>query len=187
MPDEPEVVGLLALMLLIDARRPARAGPDGSLVPLPEQDRDAVGPRADRRGAGARALVPAAERARPYQLQAAINAVHSDAPSAAQTDWLQILALYDQLMALVPTRWWPSTGPWPWPRPTAPRPRWPLSITSTSTATTCSMPCAPTCCAASAARTRQRAAYDAAIALTGNGAEQDLSASVPVDAAAEGR
>ena len=97
MPDEPEVLGLLALMLLIEARRPARTGADGALVPLPEQDRAlwdgdliAEGQSVVRRCL--RRNVPG-----PYQIQAAINAVHTDAPSADATDWRQILALYDQL------------------------------------------------------------------------------------------
>ncbi|MEU9991135.1 RNA polymerase sigma factor [Streptomyces sp. NPDC048045] len=103
MPDEPEAVGLLALMLLIEARRPARLDAGGTLVPLPEQnrarwDRELIAEGQDlvrrllRRG-----------RPGPYQIQAAINAVHSDAPTAAATDWGQILRLYDQLMALAPT------------------------------------------------------------------------------------
>jgi RNA polymerase sigma-70 factor, ECF subfamily len=103
MPDEPEVRGLLALLLLTEARRPARTGPGGSLVLLPDQDRG----RWDRAMvAEGQELVRACLRlGRPgsYQLQAAISAVHSDAPTAAQTDWSQILALYDQLIALTPT------------------------------------------------------------------------------------
>lgn len=102
MPDEPEVQGLLALMLLTEARRPARTTADGRLVPLDEQDRgrwdrelvdegQALVRRCLRRG-----------RPGPYQIQAAINAVHSDAPTAAATDWAQVLALYDQLMAVAP-------------------------------------------------------------------------------------
>ena len=100
MPDEPEVLGLLALMLLIAARRPARTAPDGSLVPLPEQDRALWDPGEIAEG---QALVRSCLRrnaAGPYQVQAAINAVHADAPSAAATDWCQILALYDQLLDL---------------------------------------------------------------------------------------
>jgi RNA polymerase sigma-70 factor, ECF subfamily len=100
MPDEPEVLGLLALMLLIAARRPARTAPDGSLVPLPEQDRSRWDPGEIAEG---QALVRTCLRRNvpgPYQVQAAINAVHSDAPSAAATDWRQILALYDQLLAM---------------------------------------------------------------------------------------
>jgi len=102
MPDEPEAVGLLALMLLTDARRPARVAADGSLVPLPEQDRD----RWDRDLiAEGHALVRAClRRGRPgaWQIQAAIAAVHADAATAEDTDWSQIVALYDQLLALRP-------------------------------------------------------------------------------------
>jgi RNA polymerase sigma-70 factor (ECF subfamily) len=100
MPDEPEVMGLLALMLLVDSRRAARTTPDGRLVLLADQDRG----RWDRdRIAEGQAIVRRCLRRNqpgPYQLQAAINAVHSDAPTAAATDWRQILALYDQLLAL---------------------------------------------------------------------------------------
>ncbi len=103
MPDEPEVVGLLALMVLIEARRPARTGPDGSLVPLSAQDRS----RWDRQKiAEGHELVRSCLRRNtpgPYQIQAAINAVHADAATAAETDWRQILALYDQLLALDPS------------------------------------------------------------------------------------
>ena len=102
MPDEPEVMGLLALMLLVDSRRAARTTPDGRLVLLADQDRA----RWDRdRIAEGQAIVRRCLRRNqpgPYQLQAAINAVHSDAPAAAATDWEQILALYDQLLALAP-------------------------------------------------------------------------------------
>ena len=103
MPDEPEVMGLLALMLLVDARRPARTTPDGRLVLLADQDRG----RWDReRIAEGQAIVRRCLRHNqpgPYQLQAAVNAVHSDAPAAAATDWRQILALYDQLLAITPS------------------------------------------------------------------------------------
>jgi len=100
MPDEPEARGLLALMLLIDARRPARTGPDGELVRLPDQDRrlwDGA-----RIAEGRQLLRDCLRRGHPgpYQLQAAINAVHADAGSAAETDWPQILQLYDHLAAL---------------------------------------------------------------------------------------
>jgi RNA polymerase sigma-70 factor (ECF subfamily) len=103
MPDEPEAVGLLALLLLTESRRPARTAPDGSPVLLPDQDRS----RWDRELIDeGQALVRACLRRQspgPYQVQAAINAVHSDAATAAETDWSQILALYDHLLALTPT------------------------------------------------------------------------------------
>jgi RNA polymerase sigma-70 factor (ECF subfamily) len=103
MPDEPEVMGLLALMLLTESRRAARTGQDGALVLLADQDRA----RWDRALiAEGQALVRRCLRRGqpgPYQIQAAINAVHSDTATAAATDWAQILALYDQLMAVAPT------------------------------------------------------------------------------------
>ena len=103
MPDEPEPMGLLALMLLIASRRAARTAEDGSLVPLRDQDR-AVWDRT--LIAEGQAIVRACLRRNtpgPYQLQAAVNAVHSDAPTAADTDWGQILALYDQLAGIDPS------------------------------------------------------------------------------------
>jgi RNA polymerase sigma-70 factor (ECF subfamily) len=103
MPDEPEVLGLLALMLLLHSRRAARTTTDGELVPLHEQNRSLWDHDLIEEG---QALVKRCLRRNqpgPYQLQAAINAVHSDAPTAAQTDWTQILALYDQLLAITPT------------------------------------------------------------------------------------
>jgi RNA polymerase sigma-70 factor (ECF subfamily) len=103
MPDEPEALGLLALMLLTEARRPARTDSRGCLVLLADQDRG----RWDRGLiAEGQALVRRClreGRPGPYQIQAAIGAVHSDAETAAATDWGQILALYDQLMAVAPT------------------------------------------------------------------------------------
>jgi RNA polymerase sigma-70 factor, ECF subfamily len=102
MPDEPEAMGLLALMLLTESRRAARTGPDGALVLLADQDRA----RWDRAlmAEGQDLVRRCLRRARPgpYQIQAAINAVHSDAPTADLTDWDQILQLYDQLMAVAP-------------------------------------------------------------------------------------
>jgi RNA polymerase sigma-70 factor, ECF subfamily len=103
MPDEPEVMGLLALLLLIQSRRAARTRPDGTLVLLADQDRSLWD-----RGliAEGQAIVRAClRRNQPglYQIQAAINAVHSDAPTAADTEWRQILQLYDQLLLLAPT------------------------------------------------------------------------------------
>jgi RNA polymerase sigma-70 factor (ECF subfamily) len=103
MPDEPEALGLLALLLLIDARRPARTGPDGSLVRLDDQDRSCWDrSRIDAGQAIVRRLL-ARNQPGPFQIQAAINAVHADAAIAAQTDWGQILALYDQLIGFTPT------------------------------------------------------------------------------------
>lgn len=103
MPDEPEALGLLGLLLLSESRRSARTGPDGVLVPLSEQDRSTwdqaliaegheVVRRCLRRG-----------RPGPYQLQAAIAAVHADARTVQDTDWRQVLALSYNLLALVPT------------------------------------------------------------------------------------
>ncbi|MFE1340869.1 RNA polymerase sigma factor [Streptomyces sp. NPDC058733] len=103
MPDEPEVLGLLALMLLTESRRPARTDASGALIPLPEQDRS----RWDRAlvAEGQELVRRCLRRGRPgpYQIQAAINAVHSDAPTAQDTDWAQILQLYDHLLALAPS------------------------------------------------------------------------------------
>jgi RNA polymerase sigma-70 factor (ECF subfamily) len=103
MPDEPEVLGLLALMLLGESRRAARTTAAGALVPLAEQDRE----RWDRAlVAEGQAIVRAClRRNQPgvYQIQAAIQAVHSDAAAAAATDWRQIVGLYDQLLALDPS------------------------------------------------------------------------------------
>jgi RNA polymerase sigma-70 factor, ECF subfamily len=103
MPDEPEVAGLLALLLLTESRRAARTGPDGSLVLLPDQDRSRWDRDLITEG---QAIVRAClrrNRPGPYQLQAAIAAVHSDAPTAADTDWSQVVALYDQLHTVAPT------------------------------------------------------------------------------------
>ena len=103
MPDEPEVLGLLALLLLTESRQASRISADGSVVLLPDQDRS----RWDRAQiAEGQQLVRACLRRNapgPFQVQAAINAVHSDAATAAATDWSQVLALYDQLLALTPT------------------------------------------------------------------------------------
>ena len=103
MPDEAEVLGLLALLLLTESRRAARTAADGTLVLLPDQDRTGWNRELIAEG---QALVRACLRRNqpgPYQIQAAINAVHSDSPTAAATDWGQILALYDQLLAVNPT------------------------------------------------------------------------------------
>lgn len=103
MPDEPEVLGLLALLLLTESRRPARTADDGSMVLLPDQDRD----RWDRALIiEGQTIVRSCLRRNmpgPFQIQAAIAAVHSDASLAGDTDWRQILALYDQLAAHGPS------------------------------------------------------------------------------------
>jgi RNA polymerase sigma-70 factor (ECF subfamily) len=102
-PDEPEVMGLLALMLLIHSRQDTRTTPEGDLVLLADQDRS----RWDRRLiAEGQAMVRACLRKNqpgPYQIQAAINAVHTDAAGAADTDWRQILQLYDLLLSIAPS------------------------------------------------------------------------------------
>ncbi|HXQ44267.1 MAG TPA: RNA polymerase sigma factor [Acidimicrobiales bacterium] len=103
MPDEPEVLGLLGLLLLIEARRPARTAPDGSLVVLADQDRSLWDRALVAEGQDLVRECLRRNRPGPYQLQAAINAVHSDAPRAPQTDWTQILSLYDRLLALTPS------------------------------------------------------------------------------------
>ncbi|MGD9701169.1 MAG: RNA polymerase sigma factor [Acidimicrobiia bacterium] len=102
MPDEPEAKGLLALMLLSDSRRPARSAPDGTLVRLADQDRSLWDKSLILEG---HELVRACLRRNapgPYQIQAAIAAVHADAATADVTDWAQIVALYDHLYAIQP-------------------------------------------------------------------------------------
>ncbi|MEV4312929.1 DUF6596 domain-containing protein [Actinocrispum sp. NPDC049592] len=103
VPSDGEVAGLLALMLLTDARRPARSGPDGSLIPMDEQDRSLWNQELIAEGV---ALISAAlpvGPTGPYQVQAAIAAVHDEAPSAADTDWPQIVALYEVLLRIQDT------------------------------------------------------------------------------------
>jgi RNA polymerase sigma-70 factor, ECF subfamily len=103
MPREPEVLGLLALMLLTHARRAARSGSEGGvLVPLPEQDRTLWDRELIAEGHGIVRQCLSLHEPGPYQIQAAINAVHAAAATAQSTDWPQILALYDQLLALAP-------------------------------------------------------------------------------------
>jgi RNA polymerase sigma factor (sigma-70 family) len=97
LPDDPEVTGLLALMLLTDARRPARTGPDGELVPLAEQDRTLWNQALIAEGSALLSAVLPRRAVGEYQLQAAIAALHDEAGTAEQTDWPQILALYSLL------------------------------------------------------------------------------------------
>ncbi len=103
LPDELEARGLLALMLLTEARRPARFGPDGEIVLLADQDRSTWDADLAREGRGIIAECMVKRNAGPYQLQAAIAAVHSMAPSLERTAWDQILSLYDALFAQQPT------------------------------------------------------------------------------------
>jgi hypothetical protein len=104
MPDEAEVLGLLALMLLIESRRPAPTAADGALVQLADRDRREWNQAAILEGQRLVRRCLRRNQPGPYQIQAAINAVHSDAPSAEATDWRQIVELYDLLVEVVPTR-----------------------------------------------------------------------------------
>jgi predicted RNA polymerase sigma factor len=97
LPDNGEVAGLLALMLLTDARRPARTGPDGELIPLAEQDRALWDRQAIAEGVALISSTLSRGSIGAYQLQAAIAAVHDEAARADDTDWAQILALYSLL------------------------------------------------------------------------------------------
>jgi RNA polymerase sigma-70 factor (ECF subfamily) len=103
LPDEPEVAGLLALLLLTESRRASRTGADGSLVLLGEQDRTQWDRALITEGQAILRRCLGRNHPGPYQLQAAINAVHADAPTVEQTDWSQIVALYDQLLVVAPT------------------------------------------------------------------------------------
>ena len=103
IPDQPEVLGLLALMLLLESRRAARLTTDGTLVRLADQDRGRWDPLLIAEGQAIVRRCLQVNQPGQYQIQAAINAVHSDAPNAAATDWRQILQLYDQLLPLTPT------------------------------------------------------------------------------------
>ena len=103
LPDESEALGLLALMLLHDARRDSRVGADGALVPLEEQDRSRWERTKIAEGLDALDRAIAMRRRGPYQVQAAIAALHAKAMDASSTDWLQIVALYSALYAMMPT------------------------------------------------------------------------------------
>jgi RNA polymerase sigma-70 factor, ECF subfamily len=103
MPDEPEVAGLLALLLLTESRRSSRLRPDGSLVVLGEQDRTQWDGALIQEGQAILRHRLRHNQPGPYQLQAAINAVHADAATVQETDWSQIVALYDQLLLFAPT------------------------------------------------------------------------------------
>jgi RNA polymerase sigma-70 factor (ECF subfamily) len=102
MPDEPEALGLLALLLLTESRRAARTTADGTIVLLPDQDRTVWDHDLVAEGQGIVRRCLQRNMPGPFQVQAAIAAVHSDAPTASATDWSQVLALYDQLFAFSP-------------------------------------------------------------------------------------
>jgi RNA polymerase sigma-70 factor, ECF subfamily len=102
MPHESEILGLLALMLLSEARRSSRTTPDGDFVSLPDQDRRLWDRDLIAEGLSIVRRCLALNRPGPYQIQAAINAVHCDAPVASATDWRQILQLYDHLLSIAP-------------------------------------------------------------------------------------
>ena len=103
MPDEPEVIGLLALMVLTESRRPARVDGHARVVLLPDQNRSLWSRVLIDEGQSLVRWCLRRQQPGPYQLQAAINAVHSDASSSHDTDWSQIVALYDQLLAIEPS------------------------------------------------------------------------------------
>lgn len=103
MPDEPEATGLLALLILTHSRRPARVGPDGVAIRLSDQDRARWDRELIEEGQDLVRACLRRNRPGPYQLQAAIAAVHSDAPTHEATDWSQVIALYDQLLVMAPS------------------------------------------------------------------------------------
>lgn len=100
LPEDGEVAGLLALMLLTDARRPARTGPDGALIPMAEQDRSRWDAGAIAEGVALITEALPRGATGPYQLQAAIAAIHDEAPTAEATDWPQIVAIYELLLRI---------------------------------------------------------------------------------------
>jgi RNA polymerase sigma-70 factor (ECF subfamily) len=109
MPDQPEVAGLLALLLLTESRRRSRTRPDGALALLGEQDRTGWDRALINEGQAIVRLCLGRNQAGAYQLQAAINAVHANAPTLEHTDWPQIVTL--SLLTSPRPRWWPSTEP----------------------------------------------------------------------------
>ena len=147
MPREPEVLGLLALLLLHESRAATRFDGWGRLVRPGRPGPRPVGPGADRRGHRSARPRAGAARSRAYQVQAAIAALHAQAPDYEHTDWPQIRLLYDQLQSMTRPPWSCSTGPWPpgtssVPRPPWPRSRrWPRSWTATGSSTRCGPAC----------------------------------------------
>ena len=159
IPEGGEAAGLLALMLLTDARRTARVSATGELVTLAEQDRAAWDATLLAEGHRLVREALAADMAPGrYQILTAINAVHTSARDARDTDWSQVLALYDQLVHLDPSRSSPSTAPSRSPSSTAPTWPWqPSTVSSTPwPATTPTTQPEPTCSAGSAAASTPR-------------------------------
>ncbi len=155
MRDEPEVMGLLALMLLVEARRPARTAPDGSLVLLADQDRTRWDHGLVAEGQDLVRRCLRRDQPDPYQIQAAINAVHSDARAAEAADWTQIVQLYDHLMAVAPSPVVALHRAVAVAEVDGPEAGLALVDGLDLGGTTCSTPCAPTCCGASAVVMRQ--------------------------------
>jgi predicted RNA polymerase sigma factor len=149
VPDDPEVSGLLSLMLLTDARRNARTGPAGELIPLDEQDRTLWDRAAIAEGVALISATLSCGAIGAYQLQAAIAAVHDEAASAAETDWVEILGLYGLLLRLSRST---MRSHWPWY--TAPlrdsNDSTRLRLTRAWNVITGSMPCARICWSARA-------------------------------------
>ena len=173
MPDEPEALGLLALMLLVEARRAARTTAGGDLVLLADQDRAPLGPRADRRGPRPRAPLPAPRPPRPVPAAGG----HQRGPRRRPHGGRHRLGARSSPSTTscsrsARARSSRSTARSPSRRSTAPPRASPSSTRSTSTATTSSTPSAPTCCVRLGRDAEAAAAYDAAIAATGNAAER---------------
>ena len=154
MPDEPEVMGLLALMWLVESRRAARTTADGDLVLLADQDRGRWDHGLIAQGQAIVRQCLRRNQPGPYQIQAAINAVHSDAPTAAATDWEQICSSTTSSLRCPQARSWPCTARSRSPRSRDQLPHSLSSRASTSMGTTCSTPSAPSCCDAWAATPR---------------------------------
>ena len=174
MPDEPEALGLLALLVLTESRRAARVTPDGRMVLLPDQDRTRWDHDLIAEGQALVRRCLARNQPGPFQIQAAINAVHSDAPSAADTDWRQVLALYDQLLAISRVRWSRSTVRWPWPRSKARHRRSRRSTHWISTRITCSIRRRAVLLARLGRDGDAIVAYERALALVSNAAERGV-------------
>ena len=175
MPDEPEVTGLLALMLLTESRRAARTDPDGGLVLLADQDRARWDRRADRRGAGPGPAVPAPQpagartRSRRRSTPSTATPPRRPTPTGGRSSPSTTSSWSSR-----PARSWSCTGRSRWPRCPARPPGSPWSTASTWPATICSTRSAPTCSGGWAGRPRRRTRTARRIALAGNAAERDF-------------